>query len=275
MILDWDIDPVLLRIGQFELRYYGLLFVTGLALGYTVVKRMYKREGLSLERLDTLAFYVFFATILGARLGHCLFYEPEYYLQHPLQMILPFRFIEGEFNFTGYQGLASHGGILGVFIAIVLYARKYKEPLMQILDKVAVGGSLTAVFIRLANFFNSEILGKPTDGDYGVIFRRVDDVVRHPGQLYESLSYLIIFIILFTLYHRTDLRRKHGFLFGLFFVLLFVSRFVVEYFKINQVAFEDGMSYNMGQLLSIPFILGGLFAMWWSWRKYGEVDKRN
>ncbi len=269
MILDWDIDPVLLRIGQFELRYYGLLFVTGLALGYTVVKRMYQREGLSLEKLDTLAFYVFLATIVGARLGHCLFYEPEYYLKHPLQMILPFRITDGEFNFTGYQGLASHGGILGVFIAIILYSRKHKGPLMEILDKVAVGGALTGVFIRLANFFNSEILGKPTGGDYGVIFRRVDDVVRHPGQLYESLSYLIIFIILFTLYHRTDLKRKHGFLFGLFFVLLFLARFVVEYFKINQVSFEEGMSYNMGQLLSIPFILGGLFAMWWSWRRYG------
>ncbi len=267
MILDWDLNPVIFKIGSFELRYYGVLFVTGLALGYQVVKNMYKREKLSMEKLDTLAFYIFLATILGARLGHCLFYEPEYFLKHPLEMILPVRFGEGGIRFVGYRGLASHGGILGVFIAICLFCWKHKEPLFQILDKVAVGGSLTAVFIRLSNFFNSEIIGKPTNGNYGVIFRSTDDVPRHPGQLYESLAYLLIFITLYWLYRKEHIQKRHGFIFGLFFVLLFISRFVIEFFKENQVAFEEGMNYNMGQLLSIPFILGGLFAMYWSSKK--------
>jgi len=224
---------------------------------------MYKKEGLPLDNLDTLAFYIFVATVLGARLGHCLFYEPEYYLKHPLEMILPFSTAGGKFQYTGFQGLASHGGILGVFIAIWLYCRKTKEPFMGVLDKVAVAGSLTGAFIRLGNFMNSEILGKASGSDFGVIFNRVDDVVRHPAQLYESIAYFMIFLLLFFLYRSKKFNPGKGFIFGLFFTLLFVARFSIEFFKINQVAFEEGMSYNMGQLLSIPFILFGLAVMFW------------
>lgn len=264
LAISWGPDPVIFNLfGALPIRYYSLLFAGGLFIGYLIVKGMYKKEGLPLDNLDTLAFYIFVATVLGARLGHCLFYEPEYYLKHPLEMILPFSTAGGKFQYTGFQGLASHGGILGVFIAIWLYCRKTKEPFMGVLDKVAVAGSLTGAFIRLGNFMNSEILGKASGSDFGVIFNRVDDVVRHPAQLYESIAYFMIFLLLFFLYRSKKFNPGKGFIFGLFFTLLFVARFSIEFFKINQVAFEEGMSYNMGQLLSIPFILFGLAVMFW------------
>ena len=193
-------------------------------------------------------------------IGNPLF--PEYYLSRPLEMLLPFSF-EGGFHFTGFLGLASHGGILGVFIAIWLYCRKHKYKIFDILDKVAIGGSLTGAFIRLGNFMNSEILGKATGSDYGIIFKQVDDVNRHPAQLYESLSYFLITIILYLVYQKRGKDHQAGFVFGLFFVLLFAARFIIEFFKINQVSFEDAMTYNMGQLLSIPFIVAGLLVMYW------------
>ena len=262
--ITWNPDPVIFNLfGALPIRYYSLLFAGGLFLGYLVVKRMWVKEKLSLESLDKLAFYVFIATILGARLGHCLFYEPGYYLKHPLEMILPFNTQGGKFTYTGFQGLASHGGILGVFIAIWLFARKTKMDIFNVLDKVAIGGALTGAFIRLGNFMNSEILGKATGSDFGVIFKRVDNVVRHPAQLYESLAYFAIFILLFLLYKNKKFKRGDGFLFGLFFTLLFLARFLIEFFKINQVQFEEGMAFNMGQLLSIPFMIGGIAVMIW------------
>lgn len=267
LAITWNADPVIFNLfGSFPIRYYSLLFAGGLFLGYLVVKRMWVKEKLSIESLDKLAFYVFIATILGARLGHCLFYEPAYYLKHPLQMILPFNFNGGEFTYTGFMGLASHGGILGVFIAIALFCRKTKMNIFTVLDKVAVGGALTGAFIRLGNFMNSEILGKATGSDYGVIFKKVDNVARHPAQLYESIAYFAIFVILFLLYRSKNFKRGDGFLFGLFFTLLFLARFVIEFFKINQVQFEEGMAYNMGQLLSIPFMLAGIAVMIWKWK---------
>ena len=262
MIIEWNPNPEIVRLfGSFSLRYYSLLFVGGLILGYQVVKHIYKKEGYPPERLEKLAMYIFIATVVGARLGHCLFYEPEYYLSRPLEMLLPIQFVDGKMQFSGFQGLASHGGILAVFIAIWLYCRKYKEPMFAVLDKVSIGGALAGAFIRLGNFMNSEILGKATNADYGVVFSRVDQIPRHPAQLYESIAYFIIFIILFTLYKKLKGKRSDGWLFGLFFTLLFVARFLIEFFKINQVSFEDGMSLNMGQLLSIPFIVFGIAVM--------------
>lgn len=272
LAINWNIDPVIVNLfGKFPIRYYSLLFAGGLFLGYLIVKRIWLREKYSMEHLDKLAFYIFVATVLGARLGHCLFYEPGYYLKHPLEMILPFNFRGGTFNYTGFQGLASHGGILGVFIAIWLFARKFKHDIFHILDKVAVGGALTGAFIRLGNFMNSEILGKATGSDFGVVFERVDSVVRHPAQLYESIAYFMIFGVLLFLYNKKSMRRQDGFLFGLFFTLLFIARFVIEFFKINQVSFEDGMAYNMGQLLSIPFILFGLVMMYLKRKKKSKA----
>jgi len=266
--IEWGIDPQI--FDGLPFRYYSILFVTGLALGYWVVKRIYEREKLSVEDLDRLAFYIFIGTVVGARLGHCLFYEPDYYLSRPWEMILPIKIEDSGVRFTGFLGLASHGGILGVFIAIWLYCRKTKTKIFSVLDKVAIGGSLTAVFIRLGNFMNSEILGKATGGDYGVIFTRVDQIPRHPAQLYESFAYLLIFIALSLYYRKRGKDYQDGFVFGLFFSLLFIARFTIEFFKENQVAFEDNLSFNMGQLLSIPFIIAGFTVMWWK-RKGGKA----
>jgi prolipoprotein diacylglyceryl transferase len=264
----WDVDPEIINLfGKLSIRWYGLLFAGGLILGFQIAKRLFIADGYTLKEIDKLAMYVFIATIVGARLGHCLFYEPGYYLSHPIEMLLPVGFDNGKMVFQGYQGLASHGGILGVFLSIALFCWKSKKSFFGVLDKVAVGGSLTGVFIRLGNLMNSEIIGKATGSDAGVIFQRVDNIPRHPGQFYESMAYLLIFFILFYLYKKQREKFNKGFIFGLFFALLFIARFFIEFFKINQVGFEDGMSLNMGQLLSIPFIIGGISVMVWKWKK--------
>ena len=259
----WDADPEIFSLfGKISIRWYSLLFAGGLVLGFQISKRLFLADRWSIDDIDKLALFVFIATILGARLGHCLFYEPEYYLSNPLEMILPFTWKGGSFEMTGFRGLASHGGIFGVFLAIWYFSKKYKKPIFSILDIAAVGGSFTAIFIRLGNFMNSEIIGKATGSDVGIIFKKVDSIPRHPGQLYEAFAYLIIFAILVYLYKKKRHLFDHGFLFGLFFTLLFIARFAIEYFKENQVGFEEGLSFNMGQLLSLPFIIGGMIVMY-------------
>ncbi len=261
MQIEWDVNPEILRLFDLiPIRYYSLLFISGLLLGLHVVKKLWKRDGWQISDLDRLSIFIFIATIGGARLGHCLFYEPTYYLSHPLEIFLPFKIQNGNFEFIGFQGLASHGGILAVFIAIWAFSKKSNLNFFSILDKVSIGGALTAVFIRLGNFMNSEIIGKATNSNYGVVFKRVDNVLRHPSQLYEAFAYLIIFLIILLAYTNKQ-SRKEGFVFGLFFTLLFIARFLIEYFKINQVEFEEGMIINMGQTLSIPFILLGITIM--------------
>ncbi|WP_037320716.1 prolipoprotein diacylglyceryl transferase [Salegentibacter sp. Hel_I_6] len=258
-ILYWDTDPVILWITEnFPLKYYGLLFVTGLFLGYFVVKHIYKKERIPTEQLDSLLTYIVLGTIIGARLGHCLFYEPSYYLEHPVEMFLPIKEINGSYQFIGFQGLASHGGAIGVLLAIILYCRKYKLKLLWVLDRVAIATPITGAFIRFGNFMNSEIYGQPTSGSWGVVFERDDLIPRHPTQLYEAFSYLVIFAILYAFYRAQPLKKPNGIIFGLFLILLFLARFIIEFFKENQVAFENQMTLNMGQLLSIPFMLIGV-----------------
>ncbi|WP_461534331.1 prolipoprotein diacylglyceryl transferase [Sinomicrobium sp.] len=271
----WDIDPVIFWLTDtFPLKYYGLLFVSGIITGYFIVKNIYKKENIPAERLDSLLTYIVIGTLVGARLGHCLFYQPDYFLSHPLEMFLPIQNIEGSYKFTGYQGLASHGGAIGVLIAIALYCRKYKTKFLWVLDKVAIAIPVAAAFIRLGNFMNSEIYGKPTDGSWGVVFVQDDMIPRHPTQLYEAFSYLAIFLLLYGVYHSRKLTHRNGQLFGLFLILMFSARLVIEFFKENQVGFEDQMSLNMGQLLSIPFIVAGmLFVFWPKKNKQPNGDK--
>jgi prolipoprotein diacylglyceryl transferase len=196
--------------------------------------------------------------LVGARLGHCLFYEPSYFLSHPLEMILPVTFPpDGGIKFTGYQGLASHGGVLGLIIALYIYSRKTKHPMIDTIDLIAVVSGLSFGFIRLGNFMNSEIIGNPTNLPWGVIFERVDNIPRHPAQLYEAISYFIIFIIMMLLYKKKRASLKNGILFGIAAVLFFTARLLIEFLKENQVGFEDKMTLNMGQLLSLPFIAVG------------------
>ena len=255
----WDLDPELVRLfGVFPIRYYSLLFVAGLLLGYRWVRYSYVAEGRSLEQLALLTRYILVGMVAGARLGHCLLYEPGYYLAHPAEMVLPFSFGPDGITFTGYQGLASHGGAIGVLIAILLFCWKTRSSPWPVLDKLAVAVPLTGACIRLGNFMNSEIIGRPFDGPWAVVFARVDPIARHPAQLYEAGAYLGLFVLLLTLYFSKKGKWNRGVIFGLFLVLMFCIRFTLEFFKIHQVAFEVDMTLNMGQWLSLPFIGLGL-----------------
>ena len=257
--INWNADPEIINVFGISIRYYSLLFVSGLILCIYILGWIYKRENLPSEHLERLSIYGMIGILVGARLGHCLFYEPSYYLSHPLEMILPITFPpDGGIKFSGYQGLASHGGVLGLLIALYIYSRKTKHSMIDTLDLIAVVAGLSFVFIRLGNFMNSEIIGMPTTKPWGVIFERVDNIPRHPAQLYEAISYFIIFTIMMLLYKKMRARLKNGFLFGLATVLFFTARFVIEFVKENQVGFEDKMTLNMGQLLSLPFIAVGI-----------------
>ena len=256
--IHWNPDPEIVNIFGISIRYYGLLFVSGLILCIYILGWIYKRENIPSKHLEKLTIYGLIGIIVGARLGHCLFYEPSYYLSHPLEMILPITFPpDGGIKFIGYQGLASHGGVLGILIALYFYYRKTKHSMIDTLDLVAVVAGVLFGFIRLGNFMNSEIIGIPTTKPWGVIFERVDNVPRHPAQLYEAISYFIIFAIMMILYKKMRNRFKSGFFFGLGTVLFFTARFLIEFVKENQVGFEDGMTLNMGQLLSLPYIVVG------------------
>lgn len=245
--------------GALPIRYYSLLFAIGIAAAYYVMDRVYKRENIPSEHFDRLAIYVVLGTFIGARLGHFIFYQPEYFWKAPLEIFLPIAKIDGAYRFVGFGGLASHGGGLGILIAVILYCRKTNLGFLWVVDRLSIAAPLTCAFIRIGNFMNSEIIGKPTGGDYGVVFLRVDHLPRHPTQLYEAASYLLIFAFMVVLYRKNN--RSDGFLFGTFLVLLFTARFCIEFFKEGQVAFEQGMALNMGQWLSIPFILVGAAFM--------------
>lgn len=265
--IHWNPDPELINILGISIRYYGLLFVSGLILSVYILSWIFKRENIPSEHLDKLSIFGMIGILVGARLGHCLFYEPSYYLSNPLEMILPITFPSGGgVKFIGYQGLASHGGALGLLIALYFYSRKTKHSMIDTIDLIAVVSGLGAGFIRLANFMNSEIIGMPTTKPWGVIFERVDNLPRHPAQLYEAICYFIIFAIMMILYKKKRDKLKSGFFFGLVLVLIFTARFIIEFFKENQVGFEDGMTFNMGQLLSVPYIVVGIgfivFGLW-------------
>jgi phosphatidylglycerol---prolipoprotein diacylglyceryl transferase len=266
--IHWNPDPEIINIFGFSLRYYGILFVGGLILCIYILGWIFKRENIPSENLDKLSIYGMIGIVVGARLGHCLFYEPSYYLLHPLEMILPITFPpEGGIKLTGYQGLASHGGVLGLLIALYFYSRRTKHSMIDTIDLIAVVSGLSFGFIRLGNFMNSEIIGMQTTKPWGVIFERVDNIPRHPAQLYEAISYFIIFAAMMILYKKRRDRFKNGFFFGLGSVLFFMARFVIEFVKEDQVGFEEGMTLNMGQLLSIPFILVGIgFMIYGLWK---------
>lgn len=262
LFIDWHPDPVMLRLGGFELHYYSILFALGLILAYLGAKRIYKDKGIAPDKLDPLFVYAFLGILVGARLGHCLFYEPGYYLSHPVEMLLPIRDTPTGWQFTGYQGLASHGGALGLIIALWLYVRRTRLNFVDILDFIAIVTPLTACFIRLGNLMNGEIVGKPTDVPWAFLFDGYDEP-RHPAQLYEALAYLCFFImnviVYMKLYRKERLHR--GFMFGLTLATIFTFRFFIEFLKDVQVDFERGMTLDMGQWLSIPFVIIGVACM--------------
>lgn len=278
LFINWDISPEIFNLGGISIRYYGLLFAVAFILGYKVEEKMFKSEGLPMAWLDKLWLYVAIATIVGARLGHCIFYDWAYYSQHPLEMILPVRF-SPEFKFTGYQGLASHGAAIGIIAGLWYYSRKVsKKSIFWILDQAVIPIALAGFFIRTGNLMNSEIVGLPTNMPWGFRFMNSDlpnpELPRHPAQLYEAICYLFSFFVLMYLYWRTNVKKKMGFIFGAFLILIFSARFIIEFVKEVQEPWEAGMALNMGQILSIPFILAGIFMLWYSKKWPDEGEKK-
>lgn len=250
--ITWDINPDIFTIPiiNHPVRWYGLLFAFAFLVSQQIMYFIYKNEGRQIKDVDTLTIYTVIATIVGARLGHVLFYDPLHYFQNPHKIIMVW---EG--------GLASHGGVIGILIAIYLFARKTNVNYLWVLDRVAIVASLTFCMIRIGNLMNSEMIGIPTNLPWAFIFTSHDDIPRHPAQLYEAIHYFIWFIVLFLVWYKLKDRMKVGLLFSWSLVILFSLRFVDEYFKIDQVQFEKGMILNMGQLLSIPFILTGIILL--------------
>lgn len=268
--IDWTVNP---QWGF--LRWYSVLFAVGFIAGYFMMKKIFKREGANLEWLDSLLMYMVLGTILGARIGHCLFYDWDYFSQHPLEIILPVRF-EPTFQFIGFRGLASHGGAIGILIALWLFSRKVsKTHYLWIVDRIFIAVAFAGVFIRLGNLMNHEIIGKPTDVPWAFKFELVDNIPRHPVQIYEALSYLVIFFILYYLYWKTDKRKQLGYIFGWFLILLGTARFVMEYFKSSQGGIESffNLGLSTGQLLSIPFVILGVFLLFY--KKMYQPDFKN
>ena len=250
--IHWNVSPEIFNLGPLSIRWYGLLFATGFLIGYYIGERMFRSEGVPQKWIDSLFFYIIIATIIGARLGHVFFYGWDYYSQNP-----------GEILKIWHGGLASHGGALGIIIAMVIYSKKVtKRNILWTIDRIVVPTALVAAFIRTGNLMNSEIYGVQTSLPWGFIFERNNETVpKHPTQIYEALTYLISFGVLMYLYLKTRSRYKQGLLTGVFFIFIFATRFFIEFIKEDQEAFEAGMALNMGQWLSIPFVLLGIFLI--------------
>ena len=247
-MIHWHVSPEILRLGPFALRWYGLCFALAFLAGYFIVQWIYQRELKPERDLDRLLVYMIIGSLVGARLGHCFFYEPAYFLSHPLEILM---FWQG--------GLASHGGLIGILLALYLYSRtRPEQPYGWLMDRVVVPSALGGCFIRLGNLFNSEILGTPTDVPWAFVFARIDAVPRHPAQLYESIAYAVIFAVLLIVYRKRGAQTPRGLLTGLFLVLIFGVRFLIEFVKVRQAAFGEALPLSVGQLLSIPLILVGL-----------------
>lgn len=255
--INWNVSPEIFRIGPVAIRWYGLLFALGFVIGYQIMTKFFLKEKRPLKDLEALTITMIVGTIVGARLGHCLFYDPVYYLSNPVKIL---KIWEG--------GLASHGAAIGILLALWYYTKKHpKYTMLWLLDRIVIVVALAGAFIRLGNFFNSEIIGTPVSLPWAVIFTRIDTIARHPAQLYESLSYLLIFIYLFRSYYKFDGKIPKGRFFGIFLILVFSARFIIEFFKEVQSPFEHNLPLDLGQLLSIPFILAGIYFLWRSWKE--------
>lgn len=262
--IHWNMDPVIFRLGAFSLRYYSVLFAGGILFSYIFLQQIFRQEGMDSRVFEKFALYIIIGTVAGARLGHCLFYEPGYFLRHPLEIILPWQGMPwtANFRFTGYQGLASHGGALGIFIAAFLFSKKYHFKLLWLLDRLCLAVPVAGGMVRLGNLMNSEIIGSPSKVPWAFIFEREDMIPRHPSQLYEALLYFSLFFVLYRLYKKIKTYGIDGILFGWFLTGLFLIRFVVEFFKANQEPFESALPLDMGQLLSIPFMIAGIILLY-------------
>ena len=263
----WNPSMSPFSIFGFEVRYYSLCWIIGLMAGYLIMQHLYKRQKMNMELFEPLFMYCFLGILIGARLGHCIFYEPEYYFKHIPEMLLPMKETAEGWKFIGYQGLASHGGTVGLFTALWLYTKRTNISFAWLLDNIAITTPIVAGMIRMGNFFNSEILGNVTEMPWGVIFAQVDEFPRHPAQLYEAIAYFVIFIGGVLLYKKYPAKVGTLFYFGYCLATIFTFRFFVEFLKEVQSAFEEGMTLDMGQWLSIPFMIIGIACMIYSGKK--------
>ena len=267
----WNPSLEVFSIGSYSMRWYSLMWLIGLALAYLMVRWLYQKQNIPNEKFEPLFIYCFMGILVGARLGHCIFYQPDYFLtswKGVVEMFLPIKIeATGGWHMTGYQGLASHGGTLGLIITLLLYVRRFKVPVWTVLDNIAIATGITACCIRIGNLMNSEIVGKITDESLPWAFYFVQNdgpqnvVLRHPGQLYEAIAYALLFLLMIILYKKMPQKVGTGFYFGLCLAYIFTFRFFIEYFKEVQEAFEQGLPFDMGQILSIPFIIIGVYCM--------------
>jgi len=249
-MIHWNVDPEIFSVGFIHIRYYSLMFLLSFGLGVYFMKRFFSYEKFDPLDVDDLLMYMMAGTIIGARLGHVLFYSPGYYLNNPVEILMIWR-----------GGLASHGAAVGILLALYLFSRRKGYDYLWVTDRIAIVVALSGGFIRLGNLFNSEIVGKPTDVPWAFIFERLDNIPRHPTQIYESLAYFIIFIFLYKTYMRLKEKTPRGLLFGYFLVGVFGFRFIVEFYKEVQESFERSLALDMGQILSIPLVLLGIYFL--------------
>lgn len=272
MYIVWDPDQTIFSIGPVAVRWYSTFWLIGLVSAYCLGRHLFRKQKVADEKVDPLFIYCFVGILLGARLGHCLFYEPGYFLsswKHVVEMILPIHFIGDSWRFTGYEGLASHGGTAGLMLALYLYSRRYKIGMLHLFDNICIVTPLTACCIRMGNLMNSEIIGVETDMPWGFIFKANHlTTPHHPSQLYEAMAYLVFFIVTWYLWRKRPERVGSGFFFGVCLMLIFTFRFFIEYTKEVQVAFENTLPIDMGQILSLPFIALGVYFTWWGWKRF-------
>ena len=282
--ITWNPSLEVFSIGAFSMRWYSLMWLIGLALAYLMVRWLYQKQNIPNEKFEPLFIYCFLGILIGARLGHCIFYQPDYFLtswKGFVEMPLPIKITADSWHMTGYQGLASHGGTLGLILALLLYVRQLKVPVWTVLDNIAIATGITACCIRIGNLMNSEIVGKVTDESLPWAFWFVQNdgpqnvVLRHPGQLYEAIAYALLFLLMVILYKKMPQRVGTGFYFGLCLAYIFTFRFFIEYFKEVQEAFEQGLPFDMGQILSVPFIIIGIYYMIKGWKKTNILNAGN
>ncbi len=254
--IDWNVSPVLLPLGPMALRWYSLCFLATFVIGFYIMRDVFRSEGKSEEDLNSLVNYMVLGTLIGARLGHCLFYDPGFYLSNPLEIV---KFWHG--TSFGISGLSSHGGALGIFSALYIYTRKREIHYIWILDRIVIPTALGGLFIRLGNLFNSEIVGIPTEVPWAFVFTRIDNLPRHPAQLYESFGYGLIFVMLYSLYRRLRRESPDGLLLGLFTLFAFAYRFFIEFVKERQANYGQDLPLSVGQLLSVPLVILGIFLV--------------
>ena len=268
-ILEWSPDEKIISFGSIGIHWYSLMFLLAFFIGFQIMKKIYIKEKKDIALLDPFLVHMVLGTIIGARLGEVFFYNWDYFQNNLLEIFLPFKIDDSGWKFIGFRGLSSHGATIGIITSIIIYKIKYKyDSVLWIFDRLVIAVALGGMFVRIGNFFNSEILGKFTNSDFGVIFlNRGENLPRHPAQLYEAFGYLILFAFLVLIYNKTKLSDKKGFIFGFFLAKLFSIRFIVEYVKESQGGIEETLGIlSTGQWLSIPFIIFGFLLMINSYR---------